>query len=98
MFTGYCGPVEFHHFTSGGIRVGHLWGVALGQWHHRGRVLDFTSHARMREHFGPALSEGSKPFHDAFGSDALLLEMQDELLRQHGLPVPSRPDNRRWAA
>jgi len=97
LFTGYCGPVEFHHLISGGIRVGHLWGVALGKWHHQARILEPLTHRLMRDGFGPSLAEGSKTFHRVFGSDAELLDFQDELLRRNGIEPPARPDNRRWS-
>jgi hypothetical protein len=34
----------------------------------------------MRDHYGPSLADGSKPFHAAFGSDAELLARQNEYL------------------
>jgi hypothetical protein len=40
------------------------------------------SPAELRSEYGPSLAEGSKPFHAAFGSNASLLERQNEML--HG--------------
>lgn len=88
---------EFHHFVSAGIRVGHLWGCALCQWHHRRIPLGGWSFEAMRRHFGPSLLDGSKTFHAAFGSDADLLAAQDEILRTYGIEPPARPENRRWS-
>lgn len=71
---------DYHHLLSGGIRRGHMFGVCLCAWHHRG-VPDWgCTHEVMREAFGPSLAEGSKPFHATFGSDETLLAKQDELL------------------
>ena len=43
-------------------------------------VIQFgATGAEMREHYGPSLNEGSKPFHLEFGSDAVLLGYQNEL-------------------
>lgn len=49
-------------------------------WSHRAVPFAFHSHAEMRDHYGPSLAEGSKPFHAAFGSNAELLARQNELL------------------
>ena len=38
------------------------------------------THQFMRDEVGPSLAEGSKPFHERFGSDAELLARQNELL------------------
>lgn len=71
---------DYHHLLSGGRRIGHMAGVCLCAWHHRA-VPDWgCSPQEMREHYGPSLAEGSKPFHAAFGSDAELLAKQSELL------------------
>jgi hypothetical protein len=34
----------------------------------------------MREEYGPSLAEGSKPFHSEFGSNAELLQQQNDYL------------------
>lgn len=71
---------DYHHLLSGGIRRGHMFGVCLCPWHHRG-VPDWgCTHEEMRSAFGPSLAEGSKPFHETFGSDDDLLAKQVELL------------------
>ena len=81
------GPmVEAHHLLEGGIRRGHLFTIGLCLWHHRGRryVTDehgsLRSHAWHRENLGPALEEGSDPFHESWGSDDDLLAEQHRLL------------------
>ena len=74
------GLVEVHHLTSGGIRIGHLATVGLCCWHHRSVLYWGMTHDEMREHYGPSLAEGSRPFHAEFGSDAELLELQNDIL------------------
>ena len=56
-----------------------MYGVGLCAWHHRGVPENF-SHAEAREILGPSLAEGSRPFHDEFGSDEELLEIQEFIL------------------
>ncbi len=71
------GYVQWHH-TAG--KKHHDLTCGLCQWHHMGRPMFDLSLAQLREGFGPSLAEGSKPFHAAFGSNAELLTMQNELL------------------
>lgn len=74
------GLVEVHHLLSGGRRIGHLATVGACQWHHRAVPWWGHSHAEMRDHYGPSLAEGSKPFHAEFGADTQMLAMQNEYL------------------
>jgi hypothetical protein len=74
------GLVEVHHLLSGGRRRGHMFTIGLCVWSHRGEPFWGCTHAEMRNHYGPSLAEGSKPFHEAFGSDEELLLMQNRLL------------------
>ena len=71
---------EVHHLLSGGRRIGHMATVGLCSWHHRSVIAFGCSGAEMRDHFGPSLNEGSKPFHAEFGSDPELLAYQNALL------------------
>lgn len=71
------GLVEVHHLAG---KKRHDLTVGLCMWSHRGVPFFAASHAEMRAEYGPALSEGSKPFHSRFGSNADLLAYQDQLL------------------
>jgi hypothetical protein len=71
---------EYNHAKSGNLRIGHAAGYACCQWHHQGRVSCGWNHAHMRAHFGPSLMDGSRLFHDTYGSDDELIALQDELL------------------
>jgi len=74
------GLVEVHHLLSGGRRIGHMATVGLCAWSHRAVPFWGMTHEEMRDHYGPSLAEGSRPFHAEFGSDAELLEMQNGIL------------------
>lgn len=75
------GYVQWHHLD-GKTKPGcHQKTIGLCQWHHQGRPMFESTHAGSREHYGPSLAEGSKPFHAAFGSDEWLLARQDAILR-----------------
>ena len=71
------GLVEVHHLSG---KKRHDRTVGCCVWHHRSVLFWGHNHHEMREHYGPSLAEGSKPFHEAFGSDDALLERQNELL------------------
>lgn len=76
--------VDFHHLLAGGRRRGHEHGVGLCEWHHRGVSVELIALAIMRKLHGPALSEGSRPFHLAFGSDDDLVAVQKQILDLNG--------------
>ena len=71
---------DFHHFKSGNIRRGHRYGVGACVWHHRGIPPEGFSSAQARDQMGPSLMDGSRLFHETYGSDDELLEIQDELI------------------
>jgi hypothetical protein len=96
MFVPQWG-CDCHHLKSGNVRVGHFWSVGLCAYHHRGVPLEGWNPKHMRKHFGPSLMDGSRTFHDVYGSDADLLAAQDEALRDWGIEPPVRPENRRWS-
>jgi hypothetical protein len=73
------GYVQWHH-TAGKKR--HDLTCGLCYWHHQAGPMFGKSPAELRSEYGPSLAEGSKPFHAAFGSNASLLERQNEML--HG--------------
>lgn len=71
---------DWDHSKSGNVRRGHKDGFASCLWHHRGRVSDGWSHERTRRYFGPSLMDGSRLFHEAYGSDDYLISRQRQLL------------------
>jgi hypothetical protein len=72
--------VEIHHLLSGGRRIGHMATVGLCIWHHRAVPFEFMTHEECRDYLGPSLAEGSRPFRAEFGTDAELLQLQNDLL------------------
>lgn len=65
------------HSLSGGIRVGHLHGFASCNWHHQGLIIDTgISATETRKLYGPSKVDGSKPFHEAYGSEEALIHRQ----------------------
>jgi hypothetical protein len=71
---------DYHHMLMGGRRRGHRFGIALCAHHHRKVPLDGYRTTEMVCYFGPSLMDGSKAFHQAYGSDDDLLKLQDELI------------------
>lgn len=72
--------VEVHHLLSGNKRMGHMFTIGLCPWHHRGVPMYGYKRRQMQEIYGDSLAHGSKPFHELFGSDMDLLEMQNGML------------------
>lgn len=71
------GLVEVHHLAG---KKRHDLTVGLCIWSHRGQPFAFHDLSDMRDGYGPALSEGSKPFHARFGNNAELLTRQNQIL------------------
>lgn len=71
---------DYHHIKSGNIRRGHMYGVGLDSWHHRGIPFDGMSAKQMRVLFGPSLMDGGKKFAAVFGTDEELLQRQNDWL------------------
>lgn len=79
----YLGLLEAHHTKSGNIRRGHLHVLGLCIWHHSGNQAttpDGWTHDMLRDRYGPSLMDGSALFHDTYGTDDELLEVQDAYL------------------
>lgn len=75
---------DIHHLLSGNRRRGHGFTIGLCAWHHRAAVAEWATRSEMFAMYGPSLADGSKPFHEAFGSDDELLALQNELI---GVPA-----------
>lgn len=73
-------PVERHHTLSGGIRRGHAFTFGNCVWHHRALMLPGYVTSSMTARYGPSLAKGSKPFHQVYGSDDSMIEMQTAIL------------------
>lgn len=67
---------DYNHAKSGNIRRGHMHGYALCVYHHRKHPLAWWTLKGTQERYGPSLMDGGKTFHDAFGTDDQLIELQ----------------------
>lgn len=81
LLVASTGPCDAHHELSGGRRIGHLATIGGCLWHHRGQppVAGMGEREAIAT-YGPSVATGSKPMHAMYGSDAELLEFQNELL------------------
>lgn len=80
LWDRYVSPCDFHHMKSGNVRRGHMFGVGLCAWHHRGHQIEGWSRQNMADYFGPSLMDGSRLFHLTYGSDDDLIALQRELI------------------
>lgn len=80
--TFSCGPIQCHHLKDYNARRGHRFTIALGAYHHEGILPPGYTHKEALEYFGPSVKHGSRPFKDAFGTDDVLLEEQNRLLKE----------------
>jgi hypothetical protein len=76
---------EIHHQTLGGKagqrRLGHDYTIGLCTWHHRAGRPPGVTFAEMLATFGPPLTR-ARLFREKFGTDAELLDAQNELLER----------------
>lgn len=62
-----------HHLLSGGRRRGHQQSIPLCEWHHSAVRIPGRSSDDMTTLYGPSLANGSKVFHERYGTDDELL-------------------------
>lgn len=67
---------DYNHTKSGNSRRGHFFGFALCVWHHRRIPMEGNTFATMRQIYGPSLMDGSRTFHETYGSDDELIDQQ----------------------
>lgn len=73
---------DYNHAKSGNLRRGHLYGFALCKWHHMRHPLEGNTFATMRQIYGPSLMDGSRTFHEIYGTDDELIEQQTFVIEQ----------------
>lgn len=71
---------DYNHAKSGNKRRGHAFGYALCVWHHRRHPMQGKTFGEMREIYGPSLMDGSRTFHETYGSDDELIEQQTYII------------------
>lgn len=67
---------DYNHAKSGNLRRGHMFGFALCKWHHMRYPMEGNTFATMRQIYGPSLMDGSRIFHETYGSDDELIANQ----------------------
>jgi len=67
---------DYNHAKSGNVRRGHAFGYALCKWHHMRYPMEGNTFATMRQIYGPSLLDGSRTFHETYGSDDELIANQ----------------------
>lgn len=80
---GITRAAEIHHLTSGGRhgqkRRGHDFTIGLCSHHHRG-VTAFGNARLATATYGPSYALEPRKFRETFGSDDVLLALQDKLI------------------
>ena len=71
---------DYDHKKSGNIRRGHKIGFCSCAWHHRGHPVPGMDHRQTRIKYGPSLTDGSRMFRLAYGTDDELIELQRRIL------------------
>lgn len=83
LSQGVTRAAEIHHMTCGGLhgqkRRGHDFTIGLCPWHHRGENA-FGSAALGDAAYGPSYAREPRKFRETFGSDDVLLALQDQLI------------------
>lgn len=76
----YSQAPDVHHLTDCGRRRGHQATIGASPYHHRGLIPDGYSKQTISGLLGPSYAWGKRGFHEFFGPDDLLLEIQDLVL------------------
>lgn len=71
---------DYNHCKSGNIRRGHMFGYALCKYHHQNHPIEPLSFRATALKYGPSLMCGSRIFHETYGSDDELIELQTKLI------------------
>lgn len=91
---GWFSQCQVHHLNlgqhAGQKRLGDKSTIGLCPWHHDGIPLGTLTRAECRKKVGPSMKHEPVKFRKVFGSDASLLEWQDELIEEAELRVIGR--------
>jgi hypothetical protein len=75
-------PPDIHHIIDGGRRRGHSFTYGNCPYHHRGIVPFGHDEKKVKEIMGPSLAKNPKEYHEVFGSEEYLLEVQNMLIEK----------------
>lgn len=81
LASGKTCPSDVHHLTVTGRRRGHQATIGACPFHHRGLVPDEHTKQSMSGLVGPSYAWGRRGFAEFFGSDDLLLKIQNLVLK-----------------
>lgn len=82
LVAGKTQAPDVHHLTSGSRRRGHTATIGLCPYHHRGH-LNGTPKQVMSGLVGPSYAWGRRGFQAFFGTDELLLKIQNVILKHY---------------
>jgi len=77
-FTPNRSATEVHHPVSGNKRTGKTMGLC--GWHHRGINEGAMFRQDMQKMFGASLAHGSREFVRVWGSEDVLVQLQNQLI------------------
>ncbi len=81
LAAGKTKAPDVHHLTSGSRRRGHQYTLGWCPYHHRGLIPDEHTKQSMSGLVGPSYAWGRRGFAEFFGSDDLLLKIQNLILK-----------------
>lgn len=73
--------VQIHHLLKG-YRRGHSYTIGLCAYHHQGYIPEGLTKEQAKEIVGPSLALQKKAFHEEFGDDDFLLELQNKIVNK----------------
>ena len=80
LVTGKTRPCDCHHLTAGSRRRGHQYTLGFCEYHHRGLIPDGHTKQSISGLLGFSYAWGRRGFQAFFGSDDLLLKIQNLIL------------------
>jgi len=81
LVTGKTCPPDVYHLTTGGRRRGHQTTIGACPYHHRGLIPEGHTKQFISGLLGYSYAWGRKGFQECFGSDDLLLKIQNLVLK-----------------
>lgn len=81
IFHGQLVHAQVNHLLNG-YRLGHQATVPECPWHHMGECLTGVEARQMKKYFGPSRARNKKQFAKVFGSDARLLLITNNFVKQ----------------
>ena len=78
--TGNRSSTTIQHVVEGNKRKGHRHTYGCCGWHHLGQIQTNWTRFNMMRLLGPSLAFGSKEYHEVWGSEAILVQLQDYLI------------------